>query len=103
MEATLVGPLKYFDETAYLQHVTLVFSLSSPLPCLHAYIIIIIIVPHFAGFLLKYGLCHGSYTEPAASTILAQVMKLCICVPLHSTEDTLRFGLYPQSPEQALL
>lgn len=31
-------------------HVTLVFPLTSPLPCLHAYIIIIIIVPHFADF-----------------------------------------------------
>lgn len=46
-------------------------------------------VAHFAG-LLEYGCYHASYTEPAVSTILAQVMKLLYTsVPLHSSEDNL--------------
>ena len=101
-EVMLVGAQKYSDEPAYLQHVTLLFPSIPPLPCLHAYIITA--VPLFAGLLLEYGCCHGSYAELAAGTILAQVMKLLYTsVPLHSSEDKLRFALHPQSPEKAML
>jgi len=53
---------------------------------------------------MEYRCCHGSYAEAAASTILAQVMKLLYTsVPLHSSEDELRFALHPQSPEKPML